>query len=155
MGFTVFFFLSWLAISIFVVISSREYIVENTFTYLITLTISINFSWIIIDEMNLITLTQKGLPYTAYLLNRSIIIPTLILISLHFLLRSESFMRKLTVTLLAVLVLVVISFSSTALDILTFKKWNLGYEAIYYFALMMLAYFSYHLISRISRDVVN
>ena len=154
MGFTVFFFFSWLVISVFSVISSTKYIVENTFTYLITLTISINYSWIIIEEMKLISLTQKGLPYTAYLLNRSIIIPFLILISLHYLIRAETFTKKLAVMIAAVFLLVAMSFISQTLGILTYKGWNLGFDGLYYFILLMIAFFSYHTISRISGRVV-
>ncbi|WP_156791486.1 hypothetical protein [Bacillus sp. SG-1] len=154
MGFTVFFFLSWLVISVFSVISSTKYIVENTFTYLITLTISINYSWIIIEEMKLISLTQKGLPYTAYLLNRSIILPLVVLISIHYLIRAETFAKKLAVMTAAVLLLVAMSFISQTLGILTYKGWNLGFDGLYYFILLMIAFFSYHTISRISGRVV-
>ncbi|WP_456273692.1 hypothetical protein [Bacillus sp. AK031] len=155
MGFTVFFFLTWLVISIFAVVSSMKKIVENTFTYFITLTLSINFSWIIIDEMNLISLTEKGMPYTAYLLNRSIIIPLTVLIYVLFILKSDSWSKKIMISIISVITLVAISFASTSLDILTYKRWNLGFDALYYLLLIFASALSYKLISKITRNVVS
>lgn len=91
MGFVTFFFLTWLFVLIFAFIRKKLTIVENTLVFLIILIVSINFSWIIIDEMKLITLTKNGFDYTGYLLNRSIIIPILLLIQLNLLGFSQHF----------------------------------------------------------------
>ncbi|HYK73133.1 MAG TPA: hypothetical protein VEV44_08430, partial [Pseudoneobacillus sp.] len=85
MGFVVYFFVAWLVISIFTIIKKRLSIVENTLVFLIILILSINFSWIVNEELKLVTISKKGLDYTAFLLNRSIIIPIMIVIHVNLL----------------------------------------------------------------------
>lgn len=85
MGFVVFFFVAWLVVSIFSLIKKKLSIIENTFVFLIILILSINFSWIVIEEWKLISLSKKGFEYTGYLLNRSVILPMLILIQINLL----------------------------------------------------------------------
>lgn len=155
MGFVVFFILTWLVVSIYTIIQKELTIVENTFVFLIVLVVSINFSWIIGDELKLITYTEKGLPYTGYLLNRSIIIPVLILIHLNFLMKRETYLMKSMILLSSVLLLVGISFLSTSLNITEFPKWNLGYEAIYYLCLNLIAIIACKVIERIPKNAVK
>lgn len=155
MAFSIFFFLAWLIISIFAVMRKRLSLVENTFVFLIILIVSINFSWIISDELKLITITKEKLPYTAYLLHRSIIIPVLLLIQLNISVARDSFGWKAIIILSAVLLLTVANYLMTALNIAAYTNWNFGFDAIYFFLLNLVALLAYSIIERASEKVVN
>ncbi|MFD1739590.1 hypothetical protein ACFSCX_24205 [Bacillus salitolerans] len=155
MEFVVFFFLSWLVISVYTVTDKRINIIENTFIFLILLIVSINFSWIINDELKLMTVTQKWLPYTAYLLNRSIIIPLIILIHVNLYIKVETFTKKAMIFISSIFILVMISFISMKLNITEFKRWTFLYETAYYLFLNIVALLSYTFIHKISKNVVK
>ncbi|QKY70707.1 hypothetical protein [Lentibacillus sp. CBA3610] len=155
MAFSIFFVLTWLAVFTFGVIQKKLSLVENTFVFLITLIVSINFSWIVMNELELIKRTEETLPYTASLLNRSIIIPVLLLIQLNMSMARDSFLWKTVVMLSAVLVLVGLSYLMTALNITDNTDWNLGLDAIYFFLLNLIAYFAYWVMESVSEKAVN
>ncbi|MEY2191982.1 hypothetical protein AB7942_04485 [Neobacillus sp. BF23-41] len=96
MGLVVFFFLAWLVVSLFAVIKKKLTFAENSLIFLVILIVSINISWIVIEELKLIKRTQESLEYTAYLLNRSVITPFLILIQVNLHLRCKTMMMKIT-----------------------------------------------------------
>lgn len=149
MELAVFFFLSWLAISIFTVINKDLNIVKNTFIFLIILIVSINFSWVINDELKLITLKEKWVPYTAYLLNRSILIPVLVLLQVNLFIKTNSYIKKGIIMVSSVIILLMISFISTRLNMIEFKEWNLWLEAIYLLCLNLVGLISYTLFNKI------
>ncbi|MFD1173052.1 hypothetical protein [Oceanobacillus picturae] len=149
MELAVFFFLSWLAISIFTVINKDLNIVKNTFIFLIILIVSINFSWVINDELKLITLKEKWVPYTAYLLNRSLLIPILVLLQVNLFIKTHSYIKKGIILVSSVIILLMISFISTRLNIIEFKEWNLWLEAIYLLCLNLVGLISYTLFNKI------
>lgn len=152
MELVVFFFLSWLVIGIYITLNKRIDIVANTFVFLVILVVSINFSWIIIDELKLISTQQNWLSYTAYILNRSIIIPMLILLHLNLLIKYKSFTKKAFIFISAVIFLLIISYISTRLNITEFYKWTFWFEGIYYVCLNLTALLSYTLFNRTTRE---
>ncbi len=155
MEIVIFFFITWLAVFMYGLMQKELTLVESTFVFLIVLIVSINFSWIVMEELKLIKLTEKGLPYTAFLLNRSIIIPILILIQLNFLVKTESYLMKSAILFSSVLALVGVSFISSSLNITEFTKWNLGFEAIYYLCLNLIAMIALKVMKSIPMNVVN
>lgn len=155
MELVVFFFISWLVIALFGVMKKNVNLIESTFIFLIILILSINFSWIITDELKYITITQKGLPYSAFLLNRSIIIPFLILIQLNFIIITNKLSQKSIILIASVLLLDGISFLSTRLNVTEFKNWSLWYESIYFLILGLFSILSYKLFNKVSRRVVK
>lgn len=155
MELAVFFFLSWLGISLFTVIHKELDIVENTFIFLVILIISIHFSWIINDEWRLITVQEKWLPYTVYLLNRSILIPILILLHLNLFIKNRSHAKKAIILISSVSILLIISFISTRLNIVEFNKWSFWLESIYYLCLNLIALFSFTLFHKTSKEVAR
>ncbi|TKC19225.1 hypothetical protein [Robertmurraya kyonggiensis] len=155
MEFVVYFFLVWLFVAIFAVIHKRLNIVENTFVYLVILIISINYSWFVIDEFNLISLSEKKAPYLAYLLNRSVGIPILSLIFVNVYTRTPTLIQKAMLFVSSVIILVGIASLSTALKIITFLQWNYWFDFIYYFLLMICAIGAYKIIHRVMRGVVE
>lgn len=155
MGFVIFFFISWIAIAIFTVINKQISIVVNTLVFLTVLILNINFSWIVAEEMELIEVTEKGLEYTAYLLMRSIAIPTFLLISLNFLLVNNSRLIKALIAALSIGLLVGFSFLSTVFNIAEYVNWNYFYDAIYYFLLYVIAICACNLYKKIPQNVVK
>lgn len=155
MGFVVFFFVSWLVISIYSIIKKRLSIVENTFIFLIILVLSINFSWIVIEELKLVSLSKKGLNYTAYLLNRSVIIPMLLVIQLNLLQWCKTLMIKTIVIISSISILICLSILSNLLNMSKYVKWNYGYDAIYFMILSLIAIFLYKLYKKITLNVVD
>lgn len=155
MEFVVFFFISWLVVSIYGVIRKKLDLVESTFIFLIILILSINFSWIVINELKLITVKEKWLPYSAFLLNRSIVIPFLILIHLNFVMRMEKSLHKFIFLISSVIILDGMSLLSTFFHVTEFKKWSFWYETLYFVSLVGCALLAYKLFNKTSRGVVK
>ncbi|WP_026568488.1 hypothetical protein [Bacillus sp. UNC41MFS5] len=155
MGFVVFFLLAWLTGSLVAVIKKKLTLAENTLVFLVVLIVSINFSWIVIEELRLIKLTKSTLEYTGFLLNRSVITPFLVLIQLNLLLWSKTMMMKITIIVAVVILLIGVSSLSNFYDIIDYKHWNYWYDGIYFFILNLIAIFSYKLYARVSRNVVS
>jgi hypothetical protein len=155
MGLVVFFFLAWLVVSLFGIIKKKLSFAENTLIFLVILIVSINFSWIVIEELKLIKRTQESLEYMAYLLNRSVITPFLILIQVNLLLRSKTMMMKITIMFLVVFLLTGVSSLSNFYGIIEYNNWHYWYDGIYFFILNGIAIFSYKLFARVSRNVVS
>ncbi|MGJ9384900.1 hypothetical protein [Salipaludibacillus sp. CF4.18] len=155
MGITVFFFASWLVCVAFAVMPKKLSLVENTFVYLIILIVSINFSWIIIEEFKLITLTKNGVDYTAYILNRSVIIPMLIIMQLNLIQKSNSGAKSAIIVISTVAIMLGLSFLSTQFNITTNKKWNFGYDGIYFLTLHLIGYYVFKMFRKIAYHEVN
>jgi hypothetical protein len=155
MGFATFFLLAWLIIAIFIVMQKKLSISENTFVFLFMLIVVINVSWISIEELKLIHLTKRGIAYTAFLLDRSVIIPMVVLIQLNILERSNTFTKKIFTIVTAVIVMLGLSFLSNYFTITIYTKWNYGYDVIYYFFLLLLALFLFKSFRKISKNVVE
>ncbi|MEQ2525242.1 hypothetical protein EKG37_06405 [Robertmurraya yapensis] len=155
MEFVVYFFLVWLYISIFAVLHKRLNIVENTFVYLVILIISINYSWLVIDEFNVISLSEKRAPYLAYLINRSIGIPILTLIFVNLYTRIPTLIQKAMLLVSAVILFVALASISTSLKITKYLNWNYGFDFIYYFVLMVCAIGAYKIMHRVMKGVVE
>jgi hypothetical protein len=155
MGFVVFFLLAWLVVSLFAVIKKKLTFAENTLVFLVILIVSINFSWIVIEELKLIKISHESLKYTAYLLNRSIIMPILILIGVNLLQWSKTMIKKITVILSSVILMIGVVMLSNLYDIFEYQHWHYWYDGIYFFILNCIAIFSYKLFARVSRNVVS
>ncbi|MGG1674863.1 hypothetical protein ACIFOT_03830 [Neobacillus sp. NRS-1170] len=155
MGFVIFFFLSWLIILIFSFIQKKLSLIENTFIFLIILIASINFSWIVIDEFQLIIRTKEGFGYTGYLLNRSVIIPFLILIQFNLLAAGQTLTKKGIIVICSVILFITFSFLSNLLNITDYKNWHYGYDIVYFIFLDLLTIIAYRLFKRASRNEVG
>ncbi|MDQ0201551.1 hypothetical protein [Neobacillus ginsengisoli] len=155
MGFAVFFFLSWLIVAIFIVMQKRLSIVENTFVFLILLIVTINVSWIAGDELKLIIRTKSSMNYTAYLLNRSIIMPMVLITQLNMLQRCKTVTMKILNIVSAVIIMLGLSVLSNIFNIEKYTKWNYGYDVVYFVILLLIAYSSYKAIRKASQNVVE
>ncbi|WP_163539238.1 hypothetical protein [Gracilibacillus sp. YIM 98692] len=156
MAIAVFFFASWLVCVAFAVMQKKLSLVENTFVYLIILIVSINFLWIIIEEFKLITLTKNGVDYTAYILNRSVIIPMLIIMQLNLIQKSNSVAKSAVIVIATVAIMLGLSVLSTQFNITTNIKWNFGYDVIYFLTLHLIGYYVFKTFRKIAyREVKN
>lgn len=155
MGFVVYFFVAWLVISIFTIIKKRLSIVENTLVFLIILILSINFSWIVNEELKLVTISKKGLDYTAFLLNRSIIIPIMIVIHVNLLKWCRTLVMKTVVILSTIAVLTSLSIFNNLMNMSKYSNWNFGFDAIFFMLLCFIAIFSYKLYAKVTLNAVD
>ncbi|MCM2536199.1 hypothetical protein NDK43_32895 [Neobacillus pocheonensis] len=155
MGFAIFFLITWLTAGIFIVIRKKVSIVENTFVFLVILIITINITWITTEELKLITRTNSAMNFTAYILNRSIIMPLVVLIQLNMLRSFKTTLEKTLTIVFTVMVMLILSLLSNFFKITQFIKWNYGFDLIYFGILLFIAYFSYRLIRKASKNVVE
>ncbi|WP_309122209.1 hypothetical protein [Paenibacillus sp.] len=140
MGFVVMFVASWLAIFIFYLLQERLTILENAFVFLVALTLVINVSWIVTEELKLVEITKDGLAYTGYLLNRSIGAPMIFVIVMTAVFRANAAWTALASAAAALAALVALNGAALYLDILRYPKWNLGYDALLFAALLAVVY---------------
>ncbi len=155
MEFVVFFLISWFTIFLFRATNKHIPLLEGTIIYLIILIVSINFSWIVMEELKFITITKEQSPYTSFILNRSIIIPLLMLIQLNFVCMFKKRKYKATVLLITVFLLNSLSWLSISLNIIEYKKWNVWYESSYYLFLCLVSLLLFQILNKSFRDVLK
>lgn len=155
MGFAVFFLASWLIVAIFTVMPKKLSIVENTVVYLVLVIITINVSWIIIEEMSLIKETQEGIKHVAFLLNRSVIIPMTLITQLNVVHRSNSFARSLLTIIVSLIFLLGLRGLSLTFNIISYTKWNFGYDVVYIIILHLMTFSALQLFRKLARSEVD
>ncbi|WP_394219067.1 hypothetical protein [Halobacillus trueperi] len=139
MAFTVFFVCAWLIISIFIIMPKRLTLIENTFIFLTTSVISINWTWIINEELKYVKITEDPANYAGFLIFRSLILPTLLMVHVNLYNASSSVMKRGLVFTASVILLLLLTILSRALEVSTYKDWNLGFDVVYY---VILHFFS-------------
>ena len=147
MGFTVFIVISWVAVFAFFTMKRSLSVVENTFIYLVVLIVEINFSWIVSEELKDIWVTNNGLKYTAYLVFRSVLMPTLYVILFNFIYQTKSMSLALFAAAASVAVMLALNGLARFYDIERYTNWSLMYDAIY-FILLEAAVFGLHRVLR-------
>ncbi|MGP4073501.1 hypothetical protein ACTWQB_13200 [Piscibacillus sp. B03] len=150
----VFFTISWFVVALYFVMDKKINILDGTFVYLITLIIAINFSWIVIEELKLITLTEKGQPYMAYIFKRSIITPTVALICLALVLRTRNTFFQVSSIILSVAFLTFTNYLLVPLNVATYNNWNIAYDVLYFIGIIGLSLMSYYLFHKITKNAV-
>lgn len=155
LGFVFFFFVSWLVTVLFSVMKKSLSFVENIFVYLIILIVSVNWSWIIFEEFKFLELSRQPLDYTAFLINRSISIPLIIVITLNAV-RSANVNGKayLYVGLSTVILLVLVKIGNF-LNITKLNNWNTMYDVLYFLSLHLIAYFSLQMFRKLKKEEVT
>ncbi|WP_123043008.1 hypothetical protein [Cohnella candidum] len=140
MGFTILFLVAWLLVVIALTMNKKLTLAENTFVFLLILVLNINWSWIAFEEMNLVGISQQPLQNTAFLINRSITIPVVILIAMNLMRRARSIGSQLLTAVLSVVLLEAITATARYYGIVKFIRWNYGYDVVYYLVLLAIAY---------------
>ncbi len=140
MGFVVMFVAAWLAVFIFYCMHERLSILENAFAFLVVLTLGINASWIVAEELKLVELTKDGLLYTGFILFRTVVLPFVVVIALNAMILAERATVALFAAAAAVASLVALNGAALHYDIVRYEKWNLGYDAITHILMLAVVY---------------
>lgn len=151
MGFAFFFFVSWLVTLFFTVMRKSLSFLENFFVWLVILIVSINWSWIIYEGYKFVEISTKPVDYTAFLFNRSMITPLIIVITLNAIKftdsRGNSFLYAgFSITILLVLLMVGHFFTITKMN-----NWNVLFDVLYFLSLHLIAYFSLYMFRKLKR----
>ncbi|KUP04006.1 hypothetical protein Q75_16965 [Bacillus coahuilensis p1.1.43] len=141
MGFVVMFCLSWVTVSVLLILKPTITRTKLASLYFIVLIVNINVNWIVIEELKWIEVTENGLLYTGYLISRSILTPTLILLFVHLVSRNPRIGNTLVLLLLFAGILSLIASLASLLDITTFIKWNVVYHFVFILLLEGIALF--------------
>ncbi|MBX0358295.1 hypothetical protein [Halobacillus sp. Nhm2S1] len=155
MAFTVFFVCAWLIVSIFTIIPKRLTIIENSFIFLTTSVISINWTWIINEELKYVKITEDPTNYAGFLFFRSVIIPTLLMVQLNIYSASSSTMKKGLVIAASVLCLLLLTILSRVLEVSTYKDWSLVFDVVYYVFLHFISIGVWRLIRKSTHNEVK
>ncbi len=130
-------------------------IVDSTFIYLLILVITINVSWIVIEELKLIKVTKEAMNYTAFILTRSVITPMILVVQLNLIHKYKMKSRSFWITVASIAILLLLRVLSIQFDILTYQNWNLGFDAIYFLILHLVAFYSHQFFQKLSYREVN
>ncbi|QYR21509.1 hypothetical protein KZ483_00030 [Paenibacillus sp. sptzw28] len=122
---------------------------ENTFIFLLVLIISINVSWIITQELKYVRLSNNGLNYTGYLLNRSVLIPALYVVLFNLIYKSKSIAAALLFAFVFAGAELCLNGLARNYHIWTYAQWSYVYDAIF-IGLTQIAVFLLHRLFRSS-----
>ncbi|UGB28743.1 hypothetical protein [Metabacillus sp. B2-18] len=140
MAFAFYFFVSWLITFIFVIMPKKLSFMQNSFVFLLILMISINWSWIIYEELKFIKLSTEVMDYTAFIINRSIVIPLTIVITMNLLKISKSFRRSIVVLVLSTSFLSLLALGGMYFNVTKYMNWNFAFDIIYFLLLNIFGY---------------
>lgn len=155
MGFAFFFLISYLITYLFLVMKKKLSIIENTFVFLLILMLNINATWILFEELNLISVTEEAMEYFGFLLNRSIIFPMIIVVYLNIVKRSHKKTHTILITIASISTMLTLSGISILLNMITFVTWNFLYDAIYIGLCHLIAFYSLKLFIKSAYRGVN
>ncbi|MEH7419246.1 hypothetical protein V7266_28875 [Neobacillus drentensis] len=141
MAFSITFFIGWICITAFYAMKKPYSKWENSALLFCLFIVNVNWSWITVDELKFMTYSKDPLDFSAYIINRSIIIPMLGMIGINRISRSKTVLKKVVGMFISCIVLVLIKIVLLRLGAISFHKWNLVYDFVYYLLLHFLGYF--------------
>lgn len=119
----------------------RLTLVENTVLLLLILIINIHWSWIIFEELKLIKISKQPVNYTAFLIQRSVTIPLIVVITMNLMRQSASRLRTLLMASLSVLLLEAFVLIGRYFGITRAVRWHMIYDVAYFALLHVIAYY--------------
>jgi len=155
LGFVFFFFVSWLVTVLFAVMKKSLSFVENLFVLSIILIVSVNWSWIIFEEFKFLEISRQPLDYIAFLINRSIGIPLIIVIMLNAVKFANSKGKVYLYVGLSTVTLIVLKMIGNYLNITKLNNWNTMYDVLYFLFLHLIAYFSLQMFRKLKKEEVT
>ncbi|AFC31447.1 hypothetical protein PM3016_4703 [Paenibacillus mucilaginosus 3016] len=141
MGFAFFFFIAWLTVAAFGFMKKQLTLVENTVVLLLITVISINWSWIIFEELKLVVISREPVNYTAFLIHRSITVPLIVVITINLVKRMATNHRAWLMVVGAVLLQFVFVLLGRFFGISHSVHWNLTYDLVYFAVLQVIAHY--------------
>lgn len=140
MAFAVYFFVSWLITIIFVNMPKRLSFIQNSFVFLFIFMISMNWSWIIYDELKLIKLSTQAMEYTSFLINRSIAVPVIVVITMNLIKLSRSLGHSMLFIIISTSFLSLLALGGIYFHVTEYVNWNLALDFIYFLILNIIGY---------------
>lgn len=140
MVFAISFFVSWITVFIFVIMPKKLSFMQNSFVILLTLIINMNWSWIIYQELNLIKLSTQVMDYTSFLINRTIAVPFIVVITMNFLKISRSFSQFILVLVFSTSFLTLLSLGGVYFNVIEYIHWNFALDFFYFLILNIVSY---------------
>lgn len=116
---------------------------ENTILFLYLMIANMNWSWFIFEEFQLLKYSEQPMNYTAYLMNRSIIVPLIILYTLNLGEDSVSVIKRSIHALVSSILLLLLTLLSLQLKVITSKNWNIIYDFLFFIFLYVSCYLIY------------
>lgn len=141
MGIAFYFLISWVLVAIFAVMKKRLSLPENSFVYLITLIVSVNWAWIIYEEIKLIELSKDPLDNAAFMINRSIGVPMVVLIATNLISKYRDWGRTILTVGISVAFLVSLILYGRYLEITKPVRWNVTFDVLYFTFLHAAAFY--------------
>jgi hypothetical protein len=148
MGFVAFFLATWLAVLSFYLMPKSLSFLENAVVLLVVIALGVNVSWIIIEELSFMQLTKDPLLYTAYLLNRSIVIPLVYVIWLNVLYLKISNEISFLATVCCTGLVLGLNGLAVYYQIFTYSTWNPFYDSLVVVTLQITIYLVHKLAAK-------
>ena len=139
MVFAVYFLITWAVIIIFSKMPKKLSFMQNTFVFLLVLIISMNWSWIIYEELKLVKLSTELMNYTSFLINRSIAVPLIVVITINLIKLSSSLTKSIIMTLLSTFLLTLLAIGGIYFKVTEYIHWNLAYDIFYFLMLNIIS----------------
>lgn len=138
MGFVILFAAAWLSVFMFYSMKKSLSLLENTFVFLMMLTIGIHLNWVVVEELKYVTSTEDGLLYAGLMSYRLITMPMIFVLMANGIGRSRTWARAYLTLGAAFAALLSLWVIMMAYEVVVNVKWNLFYEALYIAALQAL-----------------
>ncbi len=135
MGFVILFAAAWLSVFAFYSMKKSLTLLENTFVFLIMLTIGIHLNWVVAEELKYVVATKDGLLYAGLMSYRLVTMPMVFVLMANGVGRSRTWARAYLTIGIAFAAMLGLWGVMTAYEVITEVKWNLFYEALYIAAL--------------------
>jgi hypothetical protein len=145
MGFVFFAVASCIAVLTFYSMSKSLPFLENTVILLVVLALNINVSWIIGEELHYIQMNRDPLLYTAFLLNRSVLLPLIYVIWLNILYSSGSDRSRWMATLGCTGLVLGLNGMAEYFQIYIYAKWNVFNDLLVVLFLQAVIYMLHRL----------
>lgn len=155
MVFALYFFVAWTGIIVFWKMPKSLSFMENSIVFLLTLIISMNWSWIIYQELKFIKLSSEAIDYTSFLINRSIAIPCIIVITVNLIKLSDSLSRSILVTVLSTIFLSVLALGGIYFKVTKYIHWNFAFDILYFLLLNIVGFLFFKFFNTIGNKEVN
>jgi len=138
MGFVILFTAAWVTVILFYALDKRLTILENTFVYLLAMTLGIHAMWIISEELRLMTNTKDGLLYAGLILYRLVILPMTFVLMANGVARARTIAGAFLSIGAALGGLLVLRVIMQMYEVINYNHWNIYLDAML-FMLMQAA----------------
>jgi hypothetical protein len=141
MSFAAYFFIAWSVGTAFFCMKKTLTSAENAFVYLLLLMFSVNWYWILYEELKWVEVSREPLNYTAFLISRSVSVPLLAVIALNGVKAADSRAVALVWPIASTALLTGLTLLGEYLQTTTMHRWHIGYDVLFFLILHLVAYY--------------